>query len=124
VDSSPVKPGLTLLKRAYGWTRKMGRLVRVSSLSELQPGDKKAVKVDGETVLLVNVERKIYAVSDICTHEYAELVNGFLMEDIITCPLHLSRFKVDTGEALSPPATKPLKTYKVILQGADIYLDV
>ncbi len=98
---------------------------RVCSVHELQPGDKKAIQTtQGENILVANVGGKIYAVSNICTHEYAELVNGFLVEDLITCPLHLSRFRLETGEVVNPPATKPLKTYKVILNGDDIFVEV
>ena len=102
----------------------MVRLVRLCNLSELGPGDKHAVTVDGESILVANVDGRIYAVSNICTHEYAELVNGFLTEDTITCPLHLSRFKLETGETLNPPATKPLKTYKVVVERNEVYVQV
>jgi nitrite reductase/ring-hydroxylating ferredoxin subunit len=102
----------------------MANLVRVCSISELQPGDKTAIQEEGRSILVANVDGKFYAVSNICTHEYAELVNGFLMEDVITCPLHLSRFRLETGEVLNPPATKPLRTYRVVLQGDDVYLEL
>jgi len=102
----------------------MSELVRVCSVHELQPGDKTVIHAKGESILVVNLSANIYAVSNICTHEYAELVNGFLLEDTITCPLHLSRFRLETGEVLNPPATRPLKTYKVILKGNDIFIEV
>lgn len=102
----------------------MAKLFHVCNLGELQPGDKKPITADGESILVANIDGKIYAVSNICTHEYAELVNGFLIEDAITCPLHLSRFKLETGEVLNPPATKPLKTYKVVVQENGVYVEV
>jgi len=102
----------------------MVRLVRLCNLSELEPGDKHAVTVDGENILVANVDGRIYAVSNICTHEYAKLINGFLTEDTITCPLHLSRFKLETGETLSPPATKSLKTYKVVVERNEVYVQL
>jgi 3-phenylpropionate/trans-cinnamate dioxygenase ferredoxin subunit len=102
----------------------MANLVRVCSASELQPGDKTTIQVNDESILVVNVNGRVLAVSNICTHEYAELVNGFLMDDVITCPLHLSRFKLETGEVLNPPATKPLKTYTIKIQDNDIFVTV
>ena len=44
----------------------------------------------------------------ICCHEYFELDKGFLTGDSITCALHLSRFDLETGEPLDPPAVLPL----------------
>ena len=102
----------------------MAELVRVCGVNELQPGDKTVIEANGDSVLVVNVNSNIYAVSNICTHEYAELSKGFLLDDTITCPLHLSRFRLETGEVLNPPATRPLKTYKVALEGNDIFIEV
>lgn len=96
----------------------------VCDLAELQPGEKKAVMIDSENILVVNANGGVHAVQNICTHEYAELVNGFLIGNAITCPLHLSRFNVETGEALNLPATKPLKTYKVVVKENKVYLEL
>lgn len=98
--------------------------IRVCKVSELPPGEKKSVKVNDEVVLVINYEGKIHAVSGICTHEYAELEHGFVTEGAITCPLHLSRFDLSTGEVLSPPAEEPLKKYEVIVEGEEIYVEV
>lgn len=102
----------------------MSKLVDICDLAELQPGDKRAVMIDSENVLVVNADGRIYAVQNICTHEYAELANGFLIGDAITCPLHLSRFKLETGEVQNPPATKPLKTYKVVVKESKVYVEL
>ena len=101
----------------------MGKLTRVCSLNELSSGDKRAFEIEGQSILVVNLDGKVYAMSNICTHEYAELVNGFVLEDAITCPLHLSRFKVETGEVLNPPATKPLRTFTTVVQGNDVFVE-
>ena len=102
----------------------MANVIHVCNLGELQPGDKRAITVDNASILVANVDGKFYAVSNICTHEYAELVNGFLSEDTITCPLHLSRFRLGNGEAVNPPARQPLKTFKVIIQENRVCVEV
>ena len=100
------------------------KLVRVCLLEELLPGDMQAMTAEGEKILVANVEGRIYAVSNICTHEYAELANGFLIEHTITCPLHLSRFRLETGEVLNPPASKSLRTYNVVIRENVVYVQV
>ena len=52
----------------------------------------------------------------ICSHQYFELDKGFLTGDSITCALHLSRFDLETGEPLDPPAELPLAVYPVTVQ--------
>jgi 3-phenylpropionate/trans-cinnamate dioxygenase ferredoxin component len=72
-------------------------------------------------ILIAKIHGKIYASDGICTHEYAELSNGFLNEEqrTVTCPLHLSVFNLESGIPLNPPAEKPLKTYEVKIKEDD-----
>jgi 3-phenylpropionate/trans-cinnamate dioxygenase ferredoxin subunit len=88
------------------------RRVPVLPASELPEGTIKMVQVDGVDILLVN-QVGLHAMQGICSHEYFELDKGFLTGDSITCALHLSRFDIETGEALDPPAELPLATYPV-----------
>ncbi len=74
------------------------------------------VQVDGTDILLVNLEGRIHAVQGICSHQYFELDKGFLTGDSITCALHLSRFDLETGEPLDPPAELPLAVYAVTVE--------
>jgi nitrite reductase/ring-hydroxylating ferredoxin subunit len=52
-----------------------------------------------------------YAVSNTCTHMACLLSAGKVVEDGIGCSCHGSIFDLDTGEAIYPPATKPITTY-------------
>ncbi|MEM4312099.1 MAG: non-heme iron oxygenase ferredoxin subunit [Nitrososphaerales archaeon] len=98
--------------------------LRVCKVKELMEGEKISIEHEGKKILVVNVEGKYYAVDGICTHEYAELVNGIILEKRIVCPLHLSQFDLETGEVMNPPATEPLKTYKVKIEGDSIWVEV
>lgn len=64
----------------------------------------------------------VYAVDNICTHEEACLSDGVLDGDEIECPLHMARFKITTGEALSPMAPKGLRCYKIRQDGGSIFI--
>lgn len=52
-----------------------------------------------------------------CTHRQGPLSKGKLDGSTVTCPLHGSQFNACTGEVLRGPATDPLKTYRVIVDG-------
>ncbi|MBA2255138.1 MAG: non-heme iron oxygenase ferredoxin subunit [Chloroflexi bacterium] len=89
------------------------RRVPVAAVDELPQGTMKMVQVDGVDILIVALDDRFYAMQGICSHEYFELDKGFLTGDSITCALHLSRFDLETGEALDPPAELPLARYRV-----------
>ena len=79
---------------------------------------------NNKKILIAKVQDKIYATDGICTHEYADLSTGFLneQEKTVTCPLHLSVFRLDNGIPQNPPAQLPLKTYNVKVEDNGVYI--
>lgn len=65
----------------------------------------------GLEVCLARNQGTAYAVSNYCTHMACLLSAGKVVEDGIGCSCHGSIFDLDTGEAIYPPATKPIITY-------------
>ena len=92
---------------------------------EVPEGTMKMAWVDGtDQVLVVNANGQPYAVQGICSHEYFELDKGFLTNGTLTCALHLSRFDLENGEPLDPPADQPLAVYTVIIEDGRIVIEV
>lgn len=102
----------------------MSTRLRVCRNDELGEGDTIVVEHEAEQILVLKHGGKVYAISNICTHDYAELEHGIVIDKTITCPVHLSRFRLETGEVLNPPATKPIKTYKVHIFDEEIFVEV
>ena len=65
----------------------------------------------GLEVCLARNKGTAYAVSNYCTHMACLLSAGKVVEDGIGCSCHGSIFDLDTGEAIYPPATRPITTY-------------
>ena len=63
-----------------------------------------------------------FATDDLCTHEQARLSDGFVIDDIIECPLHQGRFHIPTGEAKGAPVTCSLQTHMVKIEGDNVYI--
>ena len=67
---------------------------------------------------------RYFATDGLCTHEDAELADGFVQGTIIECPLHNGRFDFVTGEAKGAPACVNLVTYPVKVEGGRILLRI
>jgi 3-phenylpropionate/trans-cinnamate dioxygenase ferredoxin component len=96
----------------------------VAHKSEIPPGTTKRVDAGGQNVLLCNVDGEIYAIEDVCTHDGGALDQGELEGERIMCPRHGAYFDVRTGDALTLPAIIPVNTFKVRVDGDDIYVDL
>ena len=83
----------------------------------LVEGKPVAIEVDGTPVCVVKVADEVFAVEDTCTHAEASLSEGEVTGGNIECWLHGAEFDLKTGEALTPPATQALKTFKVKRNG-------
>ena len=104
----------------------MEEWIRVCDVKSLKDGDMLDFDHGDRKVLLAKAGGKVFATDRICTHAYADLATGILNEEeqTVTCPLHLSTFKLDTGVPQNLPAEEPLKIYKVKIQENGIYIQL
>ena len=66
--------------------------VRIVEAEQLKSGQMLGIMVDGKDILLANIEGRLYAIDNKCSHEDAISYNGALKQDRVECPLHSSRF--------------------------------
>ena len=90
------------------------------AFDSLVSGKPVAIEVDGVAVCLTRVGDEVFAVEDTCTHSEASLSEGEVTGTKIECWLHGAEFDLRTGEALTPPATSALKTFKVEINGNQV----
>ncbi len=104
----------------------MAELVKVANLSDVPPGEVLGVEAAGKRICLANMEDEIYAFQDNCSHRDFPLSQGELDEDdcTITCEWHGARFDIRTGAAVGLPATRPITTYPVRVEGEEIWVEV
>ena len=91
-----------------------------ASLAEETP---LAVDLDGQAVLVVRCGADLYAVDDLCTHDGEPLEGAAVESCQIICPRHGARFCLRTGEALTPPAYEPLRTYAAQIEDGRILVE-
>jgi len=102
----------------------LAELLQAMKVSDLGEGTISAVDLKGSHILLAKIGGEVSAVSGTCTHEETDLALGFVLEERVICPLHLSQFDLRTGEVMNPPATLPLQRYNVKIQGDTIFVEV
>jgi len=98
----------------------MSQWIDVARAEELLPGTCRCVGVGGVPVAVFNVAGKYYAIEALCSHEGEPLCGGELVGEEVVCPAHDSHFSLVTGEALSPPATKPVATFPVRVEDGKV----
>jgi len=102
----------------------MPEWTKVCDVKSMKNGDLLDFDIDDKKILISKLGDKVYATDRICTHAYADLSTGFINEDqkTVTCPLHMSAFKLEDGNPQNLPAEEPLKTYKIKIQDNYIYI--
>ena len=96
---------------------------RVASLDELWEGEMMTLEVDGQVVLLINVDGVIRAYADSCPHLRTRLSQGRLERHVLTCATHGWEFDARTGEGINPKMAC-LESFAVIVENGDILVDV
>lgn len=102
----------------------MAQWIKACSVDKVEDGQLFGFDHDDKRILLANLKGKIYATDLVCTHAEADLSTGFLSEEGVRCPLHLSVFNLESGQPQNPPAEKPLNTYNVKIDQNEIYVEV
>jgi nitrite reductase/ring-hydroxylating ferredoxin subunit len=99
-------------------------VVRICAQSDIAPESVKAYEVGNRRLAVFNIEGNFYVTDDECTHASASLADGMLEDGVIECSLHFGAFDVKSGAVKAPPCSIALRTYKVLLQGDDVFVDL
>lgn len=94
----------------------------VANKKDLKEGGMLKVEFFGKSILLTNVNSKLYAIDAVCSHEGGPLEEGILDGYEVECPWHGSRFDIRTGEVRSPPADTPQLAYEAKIGGDKIMI--
>lgn len=96
----------------------------VAAFEELDEDLPTGVEIGETMIALYLVDGQVFATSDVCTHEFAQLSDGFVEEGVVECPLHGARFDCRTGECLAAPAEDNLDTYPTKVEDGRVFVQV
>ena len=92
-------------------------------LSDIQEGKPIAITKNGKALCVARVGNEVFAIEDNCTHQDASLSEGTQDGFKIECWLHSAEFDLRSGEALTPPAVTPVKTFPVKISNNEIEIE-
>lgn len=97
--------------------------IRVEGVQLPAEGHGVRVMADGKPVALFRHQGQLWAVGAVCTHVGGPLDRGRLAENAVECPLHGSRFSLESGAVVRGPAARPVQAYRVTTEGSTVILE-
>ena len=102
-------------------------LLEVGKTSDIPEGEVRKFVVRRIEIAVANLGEGVFlAVDDICSHAEASLSEGEIDVDEVTieCPRHGSVFDLETGKPKSLPATLPIVTFPVKVEGERLLIEL
>jgi 3-phenylpropionate/trans-cinnamate dioxygenase ferredoxin component len=97
-------------------------LTRVCRADDVPLNEVRRFEVNGERIAVYHLPLGFFATDDTCSHEEYSLSEGFVEDTTIECPEHGAVFDIETGKPKTLPATQPIKVYRVVVDGEDVFL--
>ena len=103
----------------------MTGFVRACGVEDVADESAVRVMIGGRPVAIVRTEDdEIFAIHDVCSHAEVPLSEGEIYEGRVECWLHGSQFDLRSGKPTGLPATKPVPTYPVTVEGDDVLVQM
>ena len=96
----------------------------VAETDDIEEEDVIGVNVESTAIAVYNVNGEFYATENICTHAFAFLSEGIVIDDIIECPVHQGRFHIPSGKPKGAPVSVALDTYATKVEDGKVYVRI
>lgn len=102
----------------------MSEYIKIAEIKDFLKNQMQVFDVEGQEILVINVEGELFAIENRCPHMGYPLFFGSLEGDTLTCGFHSAKFNVRTGKSLGPVTSESLKTFPVKIQNSSIFIEV
>lgn len=97
----------------------------VDKIENFSEGQMKNVTLGGKEILVTMIKGNYYAINNICSHAGAELHEGTLKGNELTCPWHGAKWDLKTGNLIwFPQKLSAQETYKVLVEDQNVYIEI
>lgn len=100
------------------------RFIVVATLADVPEGTSRAFEVGARSILLCNDGGAVFALDNLCPHAGMPLDGGRVRAGFVACPFHGSRFDLESGCPLTPPASEAVGTFAVRVADGSIAVAV
>jgi len=102
-----------------------GEWVKVAAIDDIAEESVIGVSVGNRRVAIYRLAGgEFHATDNICTHEHAELSDGFLEGCEIECPLHGGKFDIRTGKGLCEPIEQDIQVFACRVEAGSVWVKV
>ena len=98
------------------------RQVRIVEAEQLKSRQMLGIMVDAKDILLANIEGRLYAIDNKCSHVDALLYNGALKQDCVECPYTAVALVLNPANRWKNPPLNPSKLTPSVKKKKDIIL--
>jgi naphthalene 1,2-dioxygenase system ferredoxin subunit len=102
----------------------MSNWTDVAAEADLFEGVGLAVTPDGRDIALFKLEDGVWAIDNLCSHGNARLCDGYVDGHLVECPFHQAMFDLHDGSVTCGPATEPVRSWPVKIEGGRVLLDL
>lgn len=96
--------------------------VAICQRSDIGNGQHRRFVVDGQDMLLVGANGRVFALANRCPHMAKPLEGGRVSGMTFTCPFHAAQFDLETGQSLGFPKTRPVNRFDVYIGDGRIWV--
>lgn len=119
---------------------------KLAPLEKLDGNNRLFINIDRTEIVVMEHEGVVYAVRNICPHQYGNVGEGMIEKKIVAdvpdvgeriqeryepdkrvirCPCHGWAFDLETGENIADSQNAPgIQTYEVTVEDGEIYINV
>lgn len=100
--------------------------INIGKISDFSVGTMKKIEIKNKGILIANIDGKLYAIGDVCTHEECSLSDGMLQKNIVICPCHNAQFDLKTGKNIEKPFTgediEDEPSYQIKIKNNEVFI--
>ena len=99
--------------------------IRLGSVAEIPEEEIRSYELGEARVAVANLDGRLYAFEDECTHQDCLLSEGSVTEEeTVVCPEDGSVFDMNTGEPTAGPAEEPIRVFAIRVQMDWVEVDI